>query len=70
MTPDQYRKLQTLRSKVTFAVGSWDKYFVRNLSVLAEDAPLSDKQSQSLEFLWYRYRRQIGHKDPKPEGYK
>ena len=61
MTVDQRAKLKAL-SRCTFPVGHYDKRFVRDLSALPEDTPLSEKQAAYLETVWHRYRKQHGFK--------
>jgi hypothetical protein len=70
MSEEQYRKLQTLWKKVTFLPGSWDKRFVRNLSSKAMTDEITEDQAKWIEIVWYRYRKQLGHNDPKPSEAK
>jgi hypothetical protein len=55
----QYRIIQALARKVTFLPGSWDKRFVRDLSALGEFDLLTVKQSNQVERLAFRYRKQL-----------
>ena len=58
MTPEQIIMIEAL-SRCTFGVGSYQKYFVRDLSTMPHDKKLSDKQWVYLDKLYYMYRKQI-----------
>lgn len=58
MTPEQRELIDKLK-QCRFAVGSYDKRFVNDMSVKPDNYQLTDKQASFLEKLAHRYRRQL-----------
>jgi hypothetical protein len=68
---DQIRKLKAL-SQCSFQGTSAENHFVPAMLKQLEKEPekeLTEKQAQFIEILWFKYRRQLGHHDPRPVGY-
>ena len=68
MTGEQQRMIAKLR-RCTFAPGSYDKRFVMDMASCPADFELSARQDWYLRRTYWRYRRQIKHRDPKPADY-
>lgn len=63
-TQDEIEMLKDLRG-VTFAVGSFDKRFVRDVADYAiNGGELTDRQAALIPTLHYRYRSQHGKQTP------
>lgn len=58
MDSEQITMIEAL-NRCTFAVGSYQKRFVRDMSTMPHDKKLSDKQSLFLDKLYWLYRKQI-----------
>lgn len=69
ITARELHKLQRLQ-QVSFGTG-WNgaKRFVREMADANADTQITEGQARYIEILWYKYRRQLGHNDPKPAGY-
>ena len=62
---DEHRAMMKDLSGCTFAVASFDKRFVRNISAqINAGQMLTEKQSALIYTLHYRYRRQHGRSTP------
>lgn len=61
MTDLQWRKLNTMLEIVTFQAGVYDKRFVCQMVKQPYDFPITVKQTNFIEFLWEKYRRQHQH---------
>jgi len=59
------RKLRGL-TNVRFGSNTDAKRFVYDMLAKGENAPITDNQSQYIEILWYRYRKQHEFKLPPP----
>lgn len=59
MHQEHYKALQALSDGVTYAVGSFDKRFARDLSGLGPYDMLTPKQEAHIERMAVRYRRQL-----------
>jgi hypothetical protein len=68
VTDEQQAQLYALNG-CTFGVGSFDKRFVRDLAAAPKDTELTERQDWYLRRTYYRYRKQIGHKAPRPADY-
>lgn len=66
MTRDQLSKLRRLRG-CTFVPAGFDKRFVRDMSSRPDDYEPTPRQAVQIERLWWRYRGQLGHDDPRPD---
>lgn len=58
MTKEQRSKLEAL-DRCTMLPGSWDKRFIRDMKGQPADFVPSEKQSEMIEKLYHRYRRQL-----------
>lgn len=68
ITPDELSKVQRLL-EVTCAPGSSDKRFLSSFRNSGPDTKITDAMVNYIDILWYKYRRQLKHNDPKPDGY-
>lgn len=68
MTPKQQAMLKALRG-CTFLPGSYTKRFVRDMSSLEKETPLTVKQAAYLEKIFFQYRKQHGMLERVREGY-
>lgn len=59
MHQEHYEALRALSGGVTYAVGSFDKRFARDLSGLGPYDMLTPKQEAQIERMAVRYRRQL-----------
>lgn len=66
MTDEQFLMVKAL-NRCTFQPGSSPKRFVRDLKYQTTD--LTPRQDWYLRRLYYSYRGQIGHHDPKPDDF-
>lgn len=64
----ELKKLKRL-CRITPQSGSMDKRFLRQFENATEETKITERQAAFIGILWYKYRRQLGHNDPRPEGY-
>jgi hypothetical protein len=69
ITEDEAYKLKRLQG-VSTAWGSSDKRFIHGFNKPFGELQITDRQGFYIQILWYKYRKQLGHNDPKPEGYE
>lgn len=68
ITQAELKKLQRL-CRITPQPRSMDKRFIRQFETATKETQITERQSAFIEILWYKYRRQLGHNDPRPAGY-
>jgi hypothetical protein len=66
---DQQRAMLYALNGCTFGVGSFEKRFVRDLEHAPATLELTPRQDWYLRRTYWRYRKQIGHKSPRPADY-
>jgi hypothetical protein len=69
ITADELRKIKGLR-KVRPAWWCGDGRFVEQFKGADTETQITERQAQYIQILWYKYRRQLGHDGPRPEGYE
>jgi hypothetical protein len=69
ITADELRKIKRLQ-KVSTAWWAGDRRFINQLEKATAETQITDGQGEFIEILWYKYRRQLGHDDPRPEFYE
>ena len=68
ITADELKKLVRLR-RVSMQSSGQDHLFMRQFRDADETTQLRERQGWYIDVLWYKYRRQLGHQDPRPNGY-
>lgn len=69
ITRDELEKTQKLQG-VSYFPGSSDKRFVHSLEKATLETEITEKMARYIGIIWYKYRRQLGHNDPKPDEYR
>lgn len=69
ITEDELIKLQRL-GRVSTAWWCGDGRFIQQFEQATTETLISERQAWYIRVLWYKYRKQLGHNGPKPEGYK
>ena len=69
ITPEELEKVRRLaKCSLRSGYAGGDQRFVGDLARANEETEITERQAWFLEVLWYRYRRQLGHNEPKPKG--
>lgn len=69
MTETEVKKAAKLQG-VSTVFSSLDGHFLRQLRGATTETQITDRMGEYIEILWYKYRRQLGHDDPRPEYYE
>ena len=68
ITAAELQKLRKLQ-KVSTAWWCGDGRFIRQFQDATSETLITERQAWYIRVLWYKYRRQLGHDGPRPEGY-
>ncbi len=69
ITEGELVKLKALQ-RVRPAWWCADSRFITQFKNAKLDTQITERQAQYIKILWYKYRRQLGHHGPRPEGYQ
>jgi hypothetical protein len=69
ITEDELRKVKALQGVSTSRASS-DGRFISTFRIAGPETQITAGMAAFVEILWYKYRKQLKHNDPKPEGYR